>query len=123
MILQTCKAIINFYSFDLQKFGKKEKNYDERFQTIKSDENLRKKKRKLEIVNMEYLIALPTFLLFQIPLAPRMFPVWDFVVGIFIQKSMLNMNWVLSTLSCQHLYSEKINILQTGIDLWILSYL
>ena len=29
---------------------------------------------------------------FQIPLAPRMIPVWDFVVGIFAQKAQLNID-------------------------------
>ena len=33
---------------------------------------------------------------FQIPLAPKMFPTWEFVVGIFDQKAMLNIDWVLS---------------------------
>ena len=37
---------------------------------------------------------------FQILLTPRMLPVWDFVVGIFARKALLNMGWVLSTLSC-----------------------
>ena len=36
---------------------------------------------------------------FQIPLTPRMFPVWDFLVGIFARKVLLNMGRVLSTLS------------------------
>ena len=31
-------------------------------------------------------------------LVPRMFLVWDFVVGIFARKAMLNIGWVLSTL-------------------------
>ena len=38
---------------------------------------------------------------FQIPLTPsRMFPVWDFVLGIFAREALLNMGWVLSTLNC-----------------------
>ena len=36
----------------------------------------------------------------RIPLTPRMFPVWDFVVGIFARKALLNMSRVLSILSC-----------------------
>ena len=51
-------------------------------------------------VGVEHLIALLTPQCFQIPLTPRMFPVWDFVVGIFAQKSLLNSGRVLSTLSC-----------------------
>ena len=34
-------------------------------------------------VGMEHLISLLTFQRFQILLTRRMFPVWDFVVGIF----------------------------------------
>ena len=37
-----------------------------------------------------------------------MFLVWDIVVGIIARKAMLNMDRVLSILSCQYLY-EKIN--------------
>ena len=40
-------------------------------------------------------IALLTPQCFQIPLTPRMFPVWVFVVGIFDRKAMLNMGWLL----------------------------
>ena len=29
----------------------------------------------------------------------RLFPVWDFVVGIFARKAMLSMGWVLSILN------------------------
>ena len=36
-----------------------------------------------------------------------MFSVWDFVVGIFAQKAMLNIGWVLSIISCQYLYSKS----------------
>ena len=36
---------------------------------------------------------------------PRMFPVWDFVEGIFERKAMLNMGQVLPILICQYLYS------------------
>ena len=36
---------------------------------------------------------------FQIPLSHRMFYVWDFLGGISAQKVMLNMDWLLSTLS------------------------
>ena len=51
-------------------------------------------------VGVEHLIALLTPQCFQIPLMPRMFPVWDFVVGIFARKALLNSGRVLSTLSC-----------------------
>ena len=51
-------------------------------------------------VCMEHLIALPTSLCIKILLKPRMFPVWDFVVGIFARKALLNSGRVLSTLSC-----------------------
>ena len=54
-------------------------------------------------VGVDHLIALLTPQCFQIPLTPRMFPVWDFVVGIFARKALLNMCRVLSTLNCQHL--------------------
>ena len=40
-------------------------------------------------------IALLTFQHFQILLMPRMFSILDFVVEIFSQKAMLNMDWVL----------------------------
>ena len=33
------------------------------------------------------VIALLTIQCFQIPLTPRMFPFWDFVVGIFVRKA------------------------------------
>ena len=50
---------------------------------------------------VEHLISLLTPQFFQIPLTPRMFPVWDFVVGIFARKALLlTMDWELSTLSC-----------------------
>ena len=32
-----------------------------------------------------------TFQRSKIPLVPRMFPVWDFVVGLFVRKAMLNL--------------------------------
>ena len=51
-------------------------------------------------VGMEHPIALPTPRCFQILLMPRMFPIWDFVVGIFARKALLNMDWVLSTPNC-----------------------
>ena len=51
-------------------------------------------------VGMEHLIALLTPQCFQIPLTPRMFPIWDFVVGIFARKTLLNSGRVLSILSC-----------------------
>ena len=51
-------------------------------------------------VGVEHLIALLTSQCFQIQLTPRMFPVWDFVVGIFARKTLLNMGHVLSTHSC-----------------------
>ena len=51
-------------------------------------------------VGVEHLIALLTPQCFQVLLMPRMFPVWDFVVGIFARKALLNSGRVLSTLSC-----------------------
>ena len=57
-------------------------------------------KIKREIIGVEHLIELLTSQYFQIPLMPRMFPVWDFVVGVFARKVLLVMGWVLSTLSC-----------------------
>ena len=45
----------------------------------------------------------------QIPLTPRIFPVWDFVVGIFTRKALPNMGRVLSTLSCKYLYKKITN--------------
>ena len=57
-------------------------------------------------VGVEHLIALQTPQCFQILLMPRMFPVWDFVVGILARKAMLHMGWVLSIPSCQYLYSK-----------------
>ena len=58
----------------------------------------------LSPVGVEHLIALLAPQCFQIPLTPRMFPVWDFVVGIFARKALLNMGQVLSTFSCSYLY-------------------
>ena len=58
---------------------------------IKLDQNLT---RSGEEVSVEHLIALLTQC-FQTPLTPRMYPVWDFVVGIFARKA-LNMGRVLS---------------------------
>ena len=55
-------------------------------------------------VGVEHLIALLTPQCFQILLTPRMFPVWNFVVGIFARKALHNMGRVLSTLSCKYLY-------------------
>ena len=55
---------------------------------------------------IRHLIALLTFERFQIQQMPRMFPVWDFVVGIFVQKVVLHFGWVLTILSCQYLYSK-----------------
>ena len=57
-------------------------------------------KSRIKTVGVEHLIALLTPQRFQIPLTPRMFPVWDFVVGIFARKALLNSGQVLSTLSC-----------------------
>ena len=37
---------------------------------------------------------------FQILLTPRMFLVWDFLVGIFALKAMRTMGQVLLTISC-----------------------
>ena len=48
-------------------------------------------------VGVEHLIAFLTPQRFQIPLTPRMFPVWNFVVEIFVRKALPNMGWVLST--------------------------
>ena len=65
-----------------------------------------KKEKKIKLkhlylsVGVEHLIALLTPQFFQIPLTPRMFHVWDFVVGIFARKALLNSDRVLSTLSC-----------------------
>ena len=42
-------------------------------------------------VGVEHLIALLTPQCFQFPLTPRMSPVYDFVVGIFARKALLNM--------------------------------
>ena len=56
----------------------------------------------IEII-LEHMISLLTIQHFKILLMPRIFPVWDFMVGIFAQKAMLNIGWVLSILSCQYL--------------------
>ena len=53
----------------------------------------------LSTSGVEQLIILLTFQCFQILLTSKMFPVWDFVVGIFVRKAMLNMGWVLSVLN------------------------
>ena len=50
-------------------------------------------------VSVEHLIAILTSQCFQIPLTPRMFPIWGFVGGIFAWKAQLNMGRVLSILS------------------------
>ena len=50
--------------------------------------------------SVEHLIALLTSQCFQILLTPRIFSVWDYVVGIFARKALLNMDRELSTLSC-----------------------
>ena len=50
-------------------------------------------------VGVEHLIALLTLQCFQIPLTPRMFPVWDFMVGIFARKALLNQDLKSSCLS------------------------
>ena len=55
-------------------------------------------------VIVENLIELLISQRFQIQLTPRMFPVWDFMVGVFARKAILDMGWVLSTLSWQDLY-------------------
>ena len=52
------------------------------------------------LIGVEHLIALLTPQCFQIPLTPRMSLVWDFVVGTFVKKALLNMDRVPSTLSC-----------------------
>ena len=46
---------------------------------------------------------------FQIPMAPRMFSAWDFVVGIFTWKVLPNMGWVLLFLNCQYICNKKTN--------------
>ena len=58
------------------------------------------------LVSVEHLITLLTSHCFQIPLTPRMFPVWDFVVRVFARKAMLNMGWVITIFNCQYLYSK-----------------
>ena len=55
---------------------------------------------RLTPVGVEHLIALLIPQCFQILLSPRMFPAWDFVVGIFARKPRLNIGRVLSTSSC-----------------------
>ena len=52
--------------------------------------------------------SVANFSTFSNPATPRMYPVWDFVVGIFARKAMFNMGWVLSILSCQYLNSKYI---------------
>ena len=54
------------------------------------------------------------FQCFQIPLSLRMFHVRDFVVRILAQKDILDMGWVLSTLSCQYICNKYINKIHTG---------
>ena len=48
---------------------------------------------------VEHLIVLMAPQCFQISWTPRISPVWDFVVGIFAHKAVLDMGRVLSTLS------------------------
>ena len=43
-------------------------------------------------VNMEHKVT--DFQRSQIPLVPRMFPVWNFTKGIFVRKAKLNMGWL-----------------------------
>ena len=50
-------------------------------------------------VGVEHLIALLTPQCFQIPLTPRMFPAWDFMVGIFARKALLNVGRVFPTIN------------------------
>ena len=45
-----------------------------------------------------------TFQYFQIKLVLRIFPVWDFIIGIFTQKTKVNVVFLLSTLICQYLH-------------------
>ena len=54
-------------------------------------------------VPTEQLKANRDCMILLILLTPRMFPVWDFVVGIFAWKAMLHMGRVLSLLSYQYL--------------------
>ena len=58
-------------------------------------------------VSVKHLIALMTFQCFQILLMPRIFPFWDFVVGIFARKAMLNMCWILSILNWLYLCNKQ----------------
>ena len=50
----------------------------------------------LPLISLQNLISVTDFSVLKIPLMPRMFLVWDFVVGIFAQKVMLNMGRVPS---------------------------
>ena len=56
---------------------------------------------------VEHLIALLTPQCFQNPLTPKMFPVWDFVVGIFARKALFNMGRVLSTLIINDIFAHN----------------
>ena len=61
---------------------------------------LKRQTQHLYYYKPEHLIALLTPRCFQILLMPRMFPIWDFVVGIFARKALLKMGQVLSIHSC-----------------------
>ena len=52
-------------------------------------------KLQMKPVSVEHLLALLIPQRFQFLLTPRMFPVWDFVVGIFAGKPLLDTGWVL----------------------------
>ena len=48
------------------------------------------------ILPVEHLLELLYFQCFQISLATRIVHIWDFLVGIFARKAMINVGWVLS---------------------------
>ena len=62
----------------------------------------------MTFINSSQLIYICVIVKRTRSLTPKMFPVWNFVVGIFARKAMLNMDWVFSTFSCQYLCT-KIN--------------
>ena len=51
------------------------------------------------------MIAILTFQCFQIPLAPRIFPIWNFLVELLARKTMLNLILMLK-LELTYLGSE-----------------
>ena len=68
-------------------------------------------------VSMEHMIVLLAFQCFQIPLSSRPFPVWDFDVGVFSQKTTFNMRCIISTLRCHYLYKSINKCLNKSSDL------